>query len=180
LARELQLEDSIWFTGWIDDCERYIRYLNTADICVSPEPPNDYNNRSTFVKIMEYMAAGKPIVAFDLPESRFSAQDCALYVRDNDEKEFAVQLARLIEDPLMRHELGKRGQNRIHKELAWQYSVPKLLSVYDECLEIGAGVLSDNSRIRTRQVPNTQEPENALCVASAEPPTKFRGQGAAM
>ena len=38
---------------------------------------------------MEYMAYGKPIVAFDLKETRFSAGDAAIYVRPNEEAEFA-------------------------------------------------------------------------------------------
>jgi glycosyltransferase involved in cell wall biosynthesis len=133
LARELCLEKNIWFAGWIDDPKTYLRYLNTADICVSPEPSNDYNKRSTFVKVMEYMALGKPIVAFDLSETRFSAQNSALYVAANDTREFAVQLARLMDDPILRLELGHSGQNRIRQQLAWQYSVPNLLDAYKQC-----------------------------------------------
>jgi len=102
LARELWLGENVLFTGWIDDSERYLRYINTADICVSPEPLSDYNDRSTFVKVMEYMAAGKPIVGFELAETRASAQHSALYVSDNDEKEFAVQVVRLMDDPVLR------------------------------------------------------------------------------
>jgi glycosyltransferase involved in cell wall biosynthesis len=134
LAQQLHLDGNMWFTGWIADSEMYLRYLNTADICVSPEISNDYNDRSTFVKIMEYMTAGKPIVCFDLKETRFSAQNSALYIGANDERDFAVQVARLMDDPVLRSELGQRGQNRIRKELAWQYSVPGLLSAYDKCL----------------------------------------------
>ena len=37
------------------------------------------NDISTMIKIMEYMALGKPIVQFDLREGRFSAQDAAVY-----------------------------------------------------------------------------------------------------
>lgn len=84
------------------------------------------------------MAAGKPLVTFDLAETRFSAQDSALYVGGNDEKEFAVQIARLMDEPSVRRKLGWQGQNRIRTELAWQYSVPKLLNVYD-ALKIPGG-----------------------------------------
>ena len=37
------------------------------------------NDLSTMIKIMEYMALGKPIVQFDLKEGRFSAQEASLY-----------------------------------------------------------------------------------------------------
>jgi len=85
---------------------------------------------------MEYMAVGKPIVGFRLAETRFSAQHSALYVDAHDEREFAVQVARLMDDPALRSELGQRGRHRIRKQLAWQYSVPKLLDSYDQCLRI--------------------------------------------
>jgi len=63
----------------VSDLDVYFRYLATADICVAPEPSNQYNDESTFVKIMEYMLAEKPVVAFDLPETRFSAEGAASY-----------------------------------------------------------------------------------------------------
>jgi glycosyltransferase involved in cell wall biosynthesis len=130
LARSLGLEDHVWFTGWISDRELYKRYLATADICVSPEPANAYNEQSTFVKVMEYMAAGKPIVAFELGETRYSAQQSALYARRNDELEFALAIAKLMDDPKLRCAMGKTGQRRIQEKLAWQYSAPSLLQVY--------------------------------------------------
>jgi glycosyltransferase involved in cell wall biosynthesis len=134
LACELRLEGNISFAGWISDPDVYRRYLFTADICVVPEPSNAYNDRSTFVKLLEYLAVGKPIVAFDLPESRFSAQSAALYAHPNDEHEFALKIARLMDDPALRRSMGEIGRQRIQRELAWQYSVPNLLKVYNELI----------------------------------------------
>ena len=72
--------------------------LSTADICVDPDPSNPFNDRCTMTKMMVYMALGRPIVAFDLPEHRFSAQQAALYVKPNDELEFARALMELMDD----------------------------------------------------------------------------------
>jgi glycosyltransferase involved in cell wall biosynthesis len=130
LTRSLGLEDNVWFTGFISDRELYKRYLATVDICVSPEPSNAYNEQSTFVKVMEYMAAGKPIVAFDLCETRVSAQQSALYAKPNDEMEFALAIAKLMDDPRLRCLMGETGQRRILEKLAWQYSASSLLKVY--------------------------------------------------
>jgi glycosyltransferase involved in cell wall biosynthesis len=131
LARQLGIDDNIWFAGWISDLDLYFRYLSTADICVSPEPSNQYNDRSTFVKIMEYMLAGKPIVAFDLPESRFSAGGAALYASPNDASDFAAKLAALMDDAGLRRTMGDLGRRRIETTLAWQHWVPNLIAVYD-------------------------------------------------
>jgi glycosyltransferase involved in cell wall biosynthesis len=131
MARELGIEEKIWFAGWVSDMDAYFRYLSTADICVSPEPSNRYNDRSTFVKIMEYMLAGKPIVAFELPESRVSADGAALYASPNDASDLAAKLAALMDDEALRKTMGELGRRRIETKLAWQYWVPNLIAVYD-------------------------------------------------
>ncbi len=135
LAHELSIDDNIWFVGWVSDSDTYLRYISTADICVAPESSNSYNDRSTFVKIMEYMLAGKPIVAFDLPENRVSAEGAALYASPNNHQEFAIKLAELMDDEALRRSMGELGQRRIKTKLAWQYSIPSLLSAYDALLE---------------------------------------------
>jgi glycosyltransferase involved in cell wall biosynthesis len=131
LALELDIEDKVWFAGWVSDSDAYFRYLSTADICVAPEPSNGYNDRSTFVKIMEYMLVGKPVVAFDLPENRVSAEGAALYAAPNDYREFAVKIAGLMDDKELRESMGELGRRRIEDRFAWQYSIPNLLTVYN-------------------------------------------------
>jgi glycosyltransferase involved in cell wall biosynthesis len=106
------------------------RYLATADICIDPDPANPYNDRSTMIKMMEYMAAGKPIVAFDLLESRRSADTAAVYVPNNDELEFARQIAALIDDPPRREAMGREGHARIQRELGWPHQGQRLLEAY--------------------------------------------------
>lgn len=129
LARELALQDHVRFTGPIFG-EGLRRLLAAADICVDSSPANPYTERSTMFKIMEYMSLGKPIVAFDLPEHRFTARGAAVYVTPNDEQAFARALAQLMDDPDRRMALGTTGSGRIKTQLAWEYSVPNLLSVY--------------------------------------------------
>jgi glycosyltransferase involved in cell wall biosynthesis len=129
LTDQLQLRTCVEFTGSVppDDVPRYI---SAFDICVSPEPSNAYTDRSTMIKIMEYMAMSKPVVAFDLPEHRVSAGDAALYAKRNDELEFARHLACLMDDPRRRAMLGARGRRRVETELAWSKQEPFLREAY--------------------------------------------------
>jgi glycosyltransferase involved in cell wall biosynthesis len=98
LATELRLSEFVDFTGRIPD-EDVVRYLSTADVCLSPDPLNPLNDVSTMNKVMEYMAMGRPIVSFDLREARVSAGDAAVYAQPNDEHESAKLIARLLDDP---------------------------------------------------------------------------------
>src|SRR3989454_489761 len=129
LATQLGLDDYVWFTGWVSDAD-LLRYIASADLCVDPDPSNPLNDRSTMSKMMEYMAPAKPIVAFDLPEHRRTAQAAAMYVRPNDELEFARALAQLMDDPARREAMGLFGHRRVNTELAWHYSAQNLVGAY--------------------------------------------------
>jgi glycosyltransferase involved in cell wall biosynthesis len=130
LARRLNIEDYVTFTGRVPDAE-LLAMLNTADVCVNPDIANAMNDKSTMNKIMEYMALGKPIVQFDLAEGRFSAQDASLYARRNDPDDLAAKIIQLVDDPERRARMGAYGRARVEKELEWRYEVPKLLAAYD-------------------------------------------------
>jgi len=88
---------------------------------------------STMIKIMEYMALGKPIVQFGGTEGRFSAQEASLYSDGADHvADFADKILWLLDHPEERVRMGEFGRSRIEKELAWEYSVGKLLAAYDK------------------------------------------------
>jgi glycosyltransferase involved in cell wall biosynthesis len=141
LRDELQLQDYVRFTGRIP-IEDLMRYLTTADICLDPNPSNPLNDSSTWIKVMEYMALAKPIVSFDLKETRYSAQEAAIYVPPNDEKEYAKAIVKLMDDPHKRTKMGAFGQKRIKEELAWQHVSKNLLLAYESLLSKPAKELS--------------------------------------
>ncbi|MFD0731917.1 glycosyltransferase family 4 protein [Planotetraspora mira] len=130
LSKELGLADFVDFTGRIPD-EDLLRYLSTADVCLSPDPLNPLNDVSTMNKVMEYMAMGRPIVSFDLREAKVSAGEAALYAPPNDESEFAKLIALLLDDPEERRRMGELGQARVHGPLSWENSRKALLAAYD-------------------------------------------------
>ncbi|MCL4692226.1 MAG: glycosyltransferase family 4 protein [Candidatus Hydrogenedentes bacterium] len=129
-ARELDLEDRVTFTGRVPD-EALLEALSTADVCVCPDPKNPLNDVSTMNKTMEYMAVGKPVVAFDLVETRASAADAALYAPGNDYRAFGDSIAHLLDNPSLRATLGARGLARIRQSLSWQHSKRPLYSAYE-------------------------------------------------
>lgn len=133
LAKELQIEPYVWFTGRIPDFEAKT-YLSTVEVCVHPDPLNPLNDRSTMNKMMEYMAMGKPTVSFDLKEARYSAQEAALYAKPNDERDFAELVCWLLDHPDEGRKMGEFGRHRVATKLAWEYSVPELVRAYEQGL----------------------------------------------
>jgi glycosyltransferase involved in cell wall biosynthesis len=138
LADELKLSEFVDFTGRIPD-EDLLRYLSTADVCLSPDPLNPLNDVSTMNKIMEYMAMARPIVSFDLREARVSAGDAALYAPANDELEFAWLVSRLLDDPAQRRRMGEIGLARVSGPLSWVHSRAALVAAYQAAMARPAG-----------------------------------------
>jgi glycosyltransferase involved in cell wall biosynthesis len=131
MVRDKHLEDMVNFTGRIP-FKDLLDILSTADVCVNPDKPCEMNNISTMIKIMEYMALGKPIVQFDFKEGRFSAQEASLYADTKDQvRDFAERILWLIDNPDERKRMGDFGRRRAEEQLAWDHSVPHLLAAYD-------------------------------------------------
>ena len=129
MAHELKLDGFVELTGYIPD-EELEETLAAADICMDPDPSSPLNDVSTWIKIMEYMAYGKAIVSFDLKETRYSAQDAALFVRCNDEMAFAQATAKLMDDAPLREKMGRFGRERVEKELQWSVVSKNLVAAY--------------------------------------------------
>jgi glycosyltransferase involved in cell wall biosynthesis len=131
LVKSMDLEDTVNFTGRVSG-ELLREILSTSDVCVNPDKPCRMNDISTMIKIMEYMALGKPIVQFDLAEGRFSAGQASVYC-DNDDRvqSMAERIAWLLDHAEERRQMGVFGRRRVVEALAWEHSVPHLLSAYE-------------------------------------------------
>lgn len=148
LSRSLKLEKFVELTGWISD-EDLQSNLAAADICMDPDPSSPLNDVSTWIKVMEYMACEKPIVTFDLKETRYSARDAALYVPCNDELAFAKATAALMDDPARREQMGRYGRQRVEKELQWSVVSRHLVAAYAslQLKGIPQNATSEHSRV---------------------------------
>ena len=128
LAEEQEVLDHIEFTGRIDQ-ERVPPIIEEADICLDVAPATPLNHRSTMIKIGEYLAAGKPIVTFDLHETRVTAGECALYAANDDVREFCRLIVSLCRDEEARATLSRRALERATGE-TWEQSAVRLGHAY--------------------------------------------------
>ena len=127
LSEELRVASFMQFVGHIPDA-LLIDYLSTADVCLAPDPR--MNQLSTMTKIMEYMACERPIISFDLLETRRSAGDAACYVDKDDPKMYAQALLELLDDPPRRQRMGEIGLQRSIELVGLDRSRKALLEGY--------------------------------------------------
>lgn len=130
---ELGLADRARVTGRVSHAT-VLSLLAGADICVDTAPCNAFNDRTTMVKIAEYMALGRPTVAYPLKETRRTAQDAISYARCGDLDHFAELVSRLAKDFDLRRALGARARKRA-ETLVWEHQAKELLACYRDLAE---------------------------------------------
>lgn len=133
LADSLAIDSHIEFLGWMGDKD-LLDYLSTADVCLAPDPPVKMNQLSTTIKVMEYMSCGKPIVSFDLLETRRSAGTAAVYVNEDDPALFGDAILQLVNSSARRKKLGDAGHERVRTELHWGRSRELLFDGYERLM----------------------------------------------
>lgn len=128
-ARRQGLGEYVTFTGKVGPAE-IARYLSTADVGVTPDPKNPFNDKSTMNKTLEYMAYELPVVGFDLIENRRSAGDAGVTVTADDDAALARAIADLLDDPDRRARMGAIGRKRIEDSLNWAAQAGPYVSVF--------------------------------------------------
>jgi glycosyltransferase involved in cell wall biosynthesis len=130
LRDSLGMQDYVELPGRVPD-ETVIDVLSTADVGLSPDPKNPLNDVSTMNKTLEYMAFGIPVVAFDLKETRVSANGAGCYVPSGDVAAYARAIVELLDDDDRREDMGREGRLLIEKELGWPHQREAYVRVYD-------------------------------------------------
>lgn len=129
LARELGLAEWVTFTGALA-FEDVFRYLASADLGLDASLQFEVSP----VKVMEYMAFGVPVVAFNLPETRAIADGAAAWAEPGDVAGHAGAIDALLRDPRRREELGRAGRARVRDDLAWEHQAVRYLDIIGQLL----------------------------------------------
>ena len=119
LAQKLGLQKRVAFTGAVE-FEKIPETLKTLDALVAPYPQMDSFYFSP-LKIFEYMAAGKPIVASRIGQLTEILEDGknALLVPPENPEALAEALLRLKQDRNLGKSLGMQAQKAAKQKHGW-------------------------------------------------------------
>jgi glycosyltransferase involved in cell wall biosynthesis len=128
LGSELGINESIFFLG---RCERVADLLAISDVCVLSSRAEGFSN-----SILEYMGAGRAVVATDVGGTREAVTDgeTGYIVSAGDDRSMAERIISLLRDPQRAREMGERGRAIVKERFSCQAQLAKTLALYDRLL----------------------------------------------
>jgi glycosyltransferase involved in cell wall biosynthesis len=130
-AAQLECAPRITFTGLLPPPEVSAR-LRDADVLVLPNPASAVSNAYTSpLKLFEYMASGRPIVASDLPSIREVLTDGrnALLVAPGNPQALTAAIRRLMEDRALGARVARQALEDVHA-YTWEKRAERLETVF--------------------------------------------------
>ncbi|MGR3173268.1 MAG: glycosyltransferase family 4 protein [Candidatus Scalindua sp.] len=106
-------------------------YINAMDVTVAPFPKLQ-NDEYSFMKIFEYMAVGKPIVASGYPDSNSFIKDhhSGMLVEPGNEYQLAQAILELLMDSNLRDKLGAEARRMVEDKYTWKENASKIIEIY--------------------------------------------------
>lgn len=133
LALNLGLKEKIIFTGAVTHKE-IPYYIAAADICVAPFRETEVSRCKSPLKVVEYLACGKPVVAGLVGEVRNMAGGCAVLTKEGDFYSLVEGILRLLKDKKLRETLASGARARVEKKYNWSYTADSMLRAYEQIL----------------------------------------------
>jgi glycosyltransferase involved in cell wall biosynthesis len=125
---QVQIQDRVHFLGARDDVPRILPHLDCLWLA------SEYEGQSN--AILEAMAAGKPVVASDIPGNRdlvVPGQTGFLFPV-GDRAEVARCTRTILDDPALSARLGRAGQCRVQDEFSIEKMVSRYAALYEQAV----------------------------------------------
>jgi glycosyltransferase involved in cell wall biosynthesis len=137
MVESFNLEKQFLFIGSVP-LKMVPKYINASDVCVAPftRSRNEKIGLSP-LKLYEYMACGKPIVASNIPGvgDLLEITKAGIAFTPENHFELADSLIRLISDSNLMEILGRNSQ-QVSKEYSWTRTAQNVISI---CTKVKTG-----------------------------------------
>jgi len=128
VAASAGLADDTFFIG---RCDKIAELLFVSEICVLTSWAEGFSN-----SILEYMAAGRPVVATDVGGAReaIAHGESGYVVKSDDDERMAEHVLSLLKDPERAREMGNRGRERVREHFSDHAQLKNTTAMYERLL----------------------------------------------
>jgi glycosyltransferase involved in cell wall biosynthesis len=126
LARDLGIEHRTFFIG---RCQDVGAVLSISDVCVLSSSSEGFSN-----SILEYMAAGRPVVSTDVGGAREAIVhgETGYLTPAGDDEKIAEHIVSLLSHPEQSRMMGERGRRLVHEKFSSQKQLQTIENLYNE------------------------------------------------
>lgn len=135
-AEKLGIAGNTVFTDYVHH-EDVPAIVSAADIAVATFEETDYSVCKSPLKIAEYMAAGKSVVATDIGEVPRMLGDAGKLVKPDNIRDLATKILELLYDPDLRLRLGIKARQRAESVFNWDQTAGNILVAYEKAINEG-------------------------------------------
>jgi glycosyltransferase involved in cell wall biosynthesis len=128
LAKQLEIAGNTFFLG---RCKNIAQLLSISDVCVLSSKAEGFSN-----SILEYMAAGRPVVATDVGGAREAIVENATgyIVPSGNEDLMAERIISLLRDPAKARLLGEQGRRVVAEKFSSAALLQNTEALYERLL----------------------------------------------
>lgn len=130
LARELGIADRVTFPGRVDYADAPV-WLSLGEIALEPK----MSATEAAGKVLNYMALGLPVVAFDIPVMREYLGEYGVYAPVGDAEAFADHILALLDDSERARALGGAVRARAIESFSWERAGREIERVYARVMD---------------------------------------------
>ncbi len=123
--REAGVWERVKILGFVSEEEKY-RVLKSSKIFISPSCEEGFG-----ISVLEAMACGLPVVAWDLPVYREIFKEGMIRVPLGDHESFAATIVKLLNDEKKRAKMGQEAKS-LAQEYDWEQVAAKEWSLLDQ------------------------------------------------
>lgn len=137
LARELKLNGHIIFTGAVSH-ELVPEYIAAADVCVACFEENEVTICKSPLKIVEYLASGKAVVASKVGDVPQMVGEAGILTFPGDTQSLADGIVKIIQDSRLKTNLEKLARNKAETKYNWSVTAENILQAYEIGMKLHA------------------------------------------
>lgn len=131
MVNQLGLGGSVIFAGAVSH-ELVPQYISAADICVACFEENEVTSCKSPLKVVEYLASGKAIVASGVGEVPEMLQDSGVLTTPGDAGSLASGIIRVLSEPGLKDKIQKSARRRAEEKYNWEVTASNLLKAYEK------------------------------------------------
>ena len=132
LTRALGLQDHVYFLGWKPHSE-LAPYYRCARVGILPFLATEHICLTLANKLFDYMGAGLPVIASDVPPMQRVLQDTGggLLVPPGDSSALAAAIVTLLRDERLRCALGNSGRQAVATRYRWSVDAQRFIAAIE-------------------------------------------------